>query len=159
MRSSFKNYGQSQKHRDTISPPIHTRICVAGVGEKKKDGIARRQQDRVAEKKGERSNQPTTQHDHGDDTLHRQGGDPKSGRRRVGKIHRLHWQPTRKPHYPQAGEPSMSVAVQFALQWPGAHIGGGAPPSAKEEIETALRSTRVASIRRTIFFIRISSAG
>jgi hypothetical protein len=36
-------------------------------------------------------------------------------------------------------------------------MGVGAPPSAKEEIETALRSTRVASIRRTIFFMRNSS--
>ena len=43
---------------------------------------------------------------------------------------------------------------QFPLQCPGEHIGGGAPPSAKEEIDTALRSTRVASIRRTIFFMR-----
>jgi hypothetical protein len=72
----------------------------------------------------------------------------------VGKIHRLHWQPTRKPHYPQASQLSIRTAAQFDLQCPGAHIGGGAPPSAKEEIETALRSTKVASIRRTIFFMR-----
>src|ERR1700693_1172987 len=32
-------------------------------------------------------------------------------------------------------------------------MGVGAPPSAKEEIDTALRRTKVASIKRTIFFI------
>jgi hypothetical protein len=32
-------------------------------------------------------------------------------------------------------------------------MGVGAPPSAKEEIDTALRSTRVTTIKRTIFFI------
>jgi hypothetical protein len=38
-------------------------------------------------------------------------------------------------------------------QCPGEHRGVGAPPSAKEEIDTALRSTRVAISKRAIFFI------
>jgi hypothetical protein len=38
-------------------------------------------------------------------------------------------------------------------------MGVGAPPSAKEEIDTALRSTRVTTIKRTIFFIGRSSVG
>ena len=38
-------------------------------------------------------------------------------------------------------------------------MGVGAPPSAKEEVDTALRSSRVATIKRTIFFIEESSVG
>ena len=41
----------------------------------------------------------------------------------------------------------------FPPQCPGEHMGVGAPPSAKQEIDTALRSTKVTTIKRTIFFI------
>lgn len=44
-------------------------------------------------------------------------------------------------------------------QFPGEHIGGGAPPTANEEVDTAPSSTRVASIKRTIFFMRSPRVG
>jgi hypothetical protein len=45
------------------------------------------------------------------------------------------------------------LAAYFFGQLPGEHIGVGAPPAAKDEVDTAPKSTKVATIKRSMFFI------
>jgi hypothetical protein len=42
----------------------------------------------------------------------------------------------------------------FPGQFFGAHMAGGAPPSAKDTVETAPSNSTVARIKRTIFFMK-----
>ena len=77
-------------------------------------------------------------------------------------FHGPHRKATRKPACPQeilASDLHHSQKTYFPGQCAGEHIGAGAPPSAKDTVDTAPNTSRVARIKRTTFFMKTSLVG